>query len=313
SQDLKTGFLVGATPNRQQWAILIGAVTSALVIGITMLLLNKAAVHYTKKDLPDRALEVPADAPREQPGRPYDTGWEGQEPDTKEYRVVHVRRDEMPGVKAGRYLVDDAGRPVYRTDEPIAREEAKMDNGKDAPKEFTAPQPRLFANIIEGILGGTLEWSLIIIGVLIAVTLELCGVSALPVAVGMYLSLGSTTPIFIGGMVRLAADRVRGKPKTEAESETSPGVLLASGYIAGGTLCGLIIAFFAFLPDWFNEALNLGFKLFQYPDPETGKAEWDPDVAPGAQIASVIMFGLLGAFLFWIGSRKRTAGANGPL
>ena len=58
-----------------------------------------------------------------------------------------------------------------------------MDNGNDAPREFTAPQPRLFANIIEGILGGTLQWSLIITGVLIAVTLELCGVSALPVAV----------------------------------------------------------------------------------------------------------------------------------
>jgi hypothetical protein len=181
-----------------------------------------------------------------------------------------------------------------------------MDNGKEAPKEFTAPQPRLFASIIEGILGGTLEWSLIIIGVLIAITLELCGVSALPVAVGMYLSLGSTTPIFIGGMVRLAADRLRGKPKTEAESETSPGVLLASGYIAGGTLCGLIIAFFAFLPDWFNEAINAGYHLFAQVSPKTGNAEWDPDENGPAKIASVIMFGLLGAFLFWIGSRRET-------
>jgi putative OPT family oligopeptide transporter len=312
SQDLKTGYLVGSTPYKQQWAILIGAITSALVIGITMLLLNSAGVHYTKAGVPTgTALEVPADAPREKPGRPYDIGWEGQEPDTKEYRVVHARAEQYPGVKAGRYLVDDSGKPVYRTDVPIAREESKMDNGKEAPKEFTAPQPRLFASIIEGILGGTLEWSLIIIGVLIAVTLELCGVSALPVAVGMYLSLGSTTPIFIGGMIRLAADRLRGKPKTEAESETSPGVLLASGYIAGGTLCGLIIAFFAFLPDWFNEALNLGFQLFKYPDPQTGKLVWDPDIVPRAEIASVIMFGVLGAFLFWIGSRREGPAANG--
>src|SRR5205085_11889086 len=123
-------------------------------------------------------------------------------------------------------------------------------------------QPRLFANIIKGILGGTLEWNLVGIGALIAIALELCGVAALPVAVGMYLSLASTTPIFIGGMIRLVADRLRGKPKTEAESETSPGVLLASGYIAGGTLCGLIIAFFAFLPDSFNQAINLGFHSF---------------------------------------------------
>src|SRR5436190_23910295 len=108
-----------------------------------------------------------------------------------------------------------------------------MDNGAEAHKEFTAPQPGLFANIIKGILGGTLQWSLILIGVMIAVALELCGVAALPVAVGMYLSLGSTTPIFVGGLARFAADRLRGQPKTEAESETSSGVLLASGYIAG--------------------------------------------------------------------------------
>jgi hypothetical protein len=194
---------------------------------------------------------------------------------------------------------------------PISQESKVMDTGADAPKEFTAPQPRLFANIIQGILGGTLEWALVITGALIAVTLELCGVSALPVAVGMYLSLASTVPIFIGGMIRLVADRLRGKAKTEAESETSPGVLLASGYIAGGTLCGLIIAFFAFLPDRFNDALNLGFQLFKYPDPETGKEVWKQDDARGAQIASVLMFGLLGAFLLWIGSRRDTRGVLG--
>jgi hypothetical protein len=289
---------------------MIGAVTSALVIGLTMLALNAAGTHYTKQGFPaDRVLEVPADAPTEKPGRPYDAGWEGQPPDTNEYRVVHVRKDQYGDLKPGRYLVDPAGRPVYRTDVPISQESDKMDSGKDAPKEFTAPQPRLFASIIDGILGGTLEWSLIIIGVLIAVTLELCGVSALPVAVGMYLSLGSTTPIFIGGMIRLAADRLRGKPKTEAESETSPGVLLASGYIAGGTLCGLIIAFFAFLPDSFNAAINLGAHLFGETNAK-GDREWDPDDVGKAKVAAVIAFAALGAFLLWVGSRKRVANGN---
>jgi uncharacterized oligopeptide transporter (OPT) family protein len=318
SQDLKTGFLVGGTPYKQQWGILIGAVTSALVIGVTMLLLNEAGTHYTKKGFPaDRVLEVPADAPRERPGKPYDrkeeatAGRPGWEADTTEYRVVHVRAGEQNDMKPGRYLVDEGGRPVYRTDVPISQESKVMDTGADAPKEFTAPQPRLFANIIQGILGGTLEWALVITGALIAVTLELCGVSALPVAVGMYLSLASTVPIFIGGMIRLVADRLRGKPKTEAEAETSPGVLLASGYIAGGTLCGLIIAFFAFLPDRFNDALNLGFQMFKYVDPETGKEVWKQDDARGAQIASVLMFGLLGAFLLWIGSRRDTRGVLG--
>ncbi|MDB5311719.1 MAG: oligopeptide transporter protein [Gemmataceae bacterium] len=304
SQDLKTGFLVGATPYRQQWAILIGAVTSALVIGLTMLALNAAGTHYTKKGFPaDRVLAVPADAPVERPGKPYDTGWDGHPPDQAEYRVVHVRRDEYPDLKPGRYLVDAAGRPVYRTDVPISRETKEMDNGQQAPKEFTAPQPRLFANIIQGILGGTLEWSLIVTGVMIAVALELCGVAALPVAVGMYLSLLSTTPIFIGGMLRLLADRLRGRPKSEAESETSPGVLLASGYIAGGTLCGLIIAFFAFLPDQFNDAINLGLHLFGTAN-ENGRVEWKPDESGPAKIAAVVMFGVLGAVLLWVGARK---------
>src|SRR5436190_7116137 len=158
-----------------------------------------------------------------------------------------------------------------------------MDNGAEAHKEFTAPQPGLFANIIKGILGGTLQWSLILIGVMIAIALELCGVSALPVAVGMYISLGSTTPIFIGGMVRLVADRLRGKPKTDAESETSPGVLLASGYIAGGTLCGLIIAFLAFVPE-VQQAVNVGLHTFGATDPETGKKEWKPDDVGWAKV-----------------------------
>lgn len=294
SQDLKTGYLVGATPSKQQWAILIGAVTSALVIGGTMLALNAAGVHYTKKGIPAGAvLEVPADAPTEAPGRPYDSG---ELLDATAYRVVHVRAGEHEGVKPGRYLVTAAGAPVYRTDVPISREEEKMDNGADAPTKFTAPTPRLFASIIQGILGGTLEWSLIVAGAMVALTLELCGVSALPVAVGMYLPLGASTPIFVGGMLRAAADKLRGKPRTEAEAETGPGVLLASGYIAGGTLCGLVVAFFAFLPDSFNRFVNLGAHLY-------GDG-WKPDDVEGAKVAAVVMFGLLGTFLLWVGSRR---------
>jgi putative OPT family oligopeptide transporter len=304
SQDLKTGFLVGATPSKQQYAILIGAVSSALVIGLTMLALNRAGTHYTKKVPAGVTLTVPADAPRERPGKPY------VDQDSTEYRVVHIRKGESDTVKAGRYLVDEAGHPVYRADVPIDRQEEKDDLGHDAPKGFTeAPQPALFANIIQGILGGTLEWALIITGVMIAIALEFCGVSALPVAVGMYLSLGSTTPIFIGGIVRLVADRLRGKPKTEAESETSPGILLASGYIAGGTLCGLVIAFFAFSDDLTNW-LNLGKHLFGTIGPD-GKTEWKPDDSGPAKLVSVIMFALLAAFLGWVGSRREVPAVVG--
>lgn len=307
SQDLKTGYLVGATPSKQQWAILIGAVISALVIGLTMLLLNEAGAHYTKKGFShDVVLSVPPDAPRERPGKPYDSDQEGLwSKDTTEYRIVHIRdNDKYEELPAGRYLVNEAGNPVYRTDVPISRERKTMDNDKDAPDRFTAPQPRLFANIIQGILGGTLQWSLFVIGALIAIALELCGVSALPVAVGMYLPLSASTPIFIGGLVRFVAEKIRGKPKSEAEAETSPGVLLASGFIAGGTLCGLIVAFFTFLPDSFNEAINLGYHLFAKANQKTGKLEWKPDNVVNAKIAALIIFGLLGALLMYIGSRK---------
>ncbi|HWG44768.1 MAG TPA: oligopeptide transporter, OPT family [Gemmataceae bacterium] len=285
SQDLKTGYLVGATPSKQQLAILVGALTSAVVIGGTMLALDAAGTHYTnkKKNLPDHKLVVDADAPLQRAGKPH-------EDDPNEYRIVHVRKDDSinPNVKPGRYLVDAEGNPKYLTDVPINRQVPEMDNGQKAPEPFAAPQPQLFALIIEGILGGKLEWRLVVIGVLIALAMELAGVAALPFAVGMYLPLSASSPIFVGGMLRWLSDRLRGKSSSEAESETSPGVLLSSGYIAGGTLCGLVIAFFVFLPDRFNKALDLS-RLLGATDP---------------RIMALVMFLILAAILLWVGLRK---------
>ncbi|HEY7157547.1 MAG TPA: oligopeptide transporter, OPT family [Gemmataceae bacterium] len=291
SQDLKTGYLVGATPRYQQLAILVGALTSALVIGATMLALNAAGTHYTNQDLPKDKLHVPEDAPRERAGKPH-------KDDPNEYRVVHVRKnDELnPGVKPGRYLVEEDGTLAYFTDVPINRQKAKMDNDQDAPEAFAAPQPQLFALLIEGILGGELEWGLVVIGILIALAMELAGVSALPFAVGMYLPLSASSPIFVGGMLRWLADRLRGRSASEAETETSPGVLLSSGYIAGGTLCGLIVAFFVFLPDAFKDALNLGRQYLGEAHAE-GKAE-------PAKLAALGMFVILATILLWVGTRK---------
>jgi uncharacterized oligopeptide transporter (OPT) family protein len=296
SQDLKTGYLVGATPYKQQWAILVGALTSAVVIGVTMLALNAAGTHYTTKGLPTVQLPVPADAPREKVGRPY----EGK--DDSWYRVVHVRQEEADAfkrrgidIKPGRYLVNEEGQPHYWTDIPIAQESKVMDDGREAPKGFSAPQPQLFALITRGVLGGTLEWSMVILGVLIALTLELCRVSALPFAVGMYLPLSTSTPIFVGGMLRWLADRSRGVSASEAETETSPGVLLSSGYIAGGTLIGLILAFFQFLPESFNRALDLGRHL---------GSSWDIEKSAGPQIAALAAFVVLAIILLWIGMQR---------
>jgi putative OPT family oligopeptide transporter len=306
SQDLKTGYLVGATPKFQQYGILIGTLTSAVVIGGTMLALNAGGTHYTKKGFPHVKVDVPSDAPRQRVGQPYDQPADEQsgeqitslEPDTKEYRLVYVREGQVSGVEEGWYLVDDEDRLTYRKDVPIKRDSGVMDNGRKAPEPFKAPQPQLFSIIIKGILGGNLEWTLVIAGALIAVALELMGVSALPVAVGMYLGLGTATPIFFGGLLRWLTDRMRGVSASEAESETSPGVLLSSGYIAGGTLCGLLYGFLVMgLPTRIIDAMTLG----EWTPIQLSKDYLDSHTA---KLAAVTMFALLAAILFVVGSRK---------
>ncbi len=288
SQDLKTGFLVGATPKYQQLAILIGTLTSAIVIGGTMLVLNKGGTHYTKRGFPPGThVALPQGAEKRQVGPPY----EGE--DDKTYNVVYLRDNLPPDVGRGWYLVDDAGYIAYKIDVPIQREYEEMDKGGKAPERFKAPQPQLFQIITEGILGGQLQWGLVITGVLIAVALELMGVSALPVAVGMYLGLSTATPIFLGGLLRWVTDRWRGVSASEAETETSPGVLLASGYIAGGTLCGLLIGFLVMLlPKWVMDNMAIGSEEYLDSNP--------------AKIIALVAFAVLGAVMLWVGSRKQS-------
>src|SRR6476469_3022518 len=111
--------------------------------------------------------------------------------------------------------------------------------------------------IIKGILGGKLPWALVLLGAMIAIVLELSGIPSLAFAVGVYLPLSSSSPILIGGMIRWGVDRWiarkhAGENLTEdqliAEGDKSPGVLMASGYIAGGAIAGIIIAFLAGVP-----------------------------------------------------------------
>ncbi len=113
----------------------------------------------------------------------------------------------------------------------------------------------------------------------------------------MYLPLSSTTPIFVGGMLRWLADRRHGKSQSEAETETDSGVLLSSGYIAGGTLIGLVVAFFVFLPKAFNDALDLA--------PWLGEA-WNAPDSPYPKVAALAAFVVLVAILLRIALRKET-------
>jgi uncharacterized oligopeptide transporter (OPT) family protein len=297
SQDLKTGYLVGATPVYQQYAIGIGAITSAVVIGGTMLALNASSTHYTNKGFPRTVrVDVPAEAPRQKVGQPH----EGD--DAKEYRKVFIRKNQYPDVREGWYLADDNGYLAYRVDVPIKREEKMMDNNEEAPERFKAPQPQLFALIIEGILGGNLEWAFVTIGVLVALAVELLGISALPVAVGMYLGLSTATPIFFGGLLRWLTDRWRGVSASEAEAETSPGVLLSSGYIAGGTLCGLLIGFLS-MPFFGGilGALNFG----RFIGADYGKGE-----TTAAKVVALLAFAGLAVALFIVGTQKSSIAGN---
>jgi putative OPT family oligopeptide transporter len=152
SQDLKTGYIVGATPIYQQIGLIIGVVASGLIIGVTTLYMHQ---------------------------------------------VFGIGSQDVP-----------------------------------------APQATLMATIITGLLNQDLPWGLVLVGIFITVTLELCGVHALSFAVGLYLPIATTAPIFIGGLVRAWADRGPGT----VESDVGAGTLFSSGLIAGGSIAGILFA-----------------------------------------------------------------------
>ncbi len=161
SQDLKTGFLVGATPIRQQIGLLIGVLASASVIAITLHFLHTSAYG------------------------------------------------------------------------PIGGE------------RLPAPQGTLMAVIIQGVLSQDLPWGFIFVGAALAVVVQLCGVSGLAWAVGAYLPISTTFPIFVGGAMRWISDRLRerkGEKLADAESELSSGMLFSTGLVAGGSISGLLVA-----------------------------------------------------------------------
>lgn len=257
SQDLKTGFLLGATPRLQQVAILAGALLSALALGPMLLRLNDAATVYVPaaEVAPGLAAAGPI-AGRETLRGPQAVG------DGRSYGVWH--KTDALGGPPGKYLVDEAGRPVYFVDPGINGTHTARPDGSEVRK-YDAPKAVLMSYIIKGILDRHLPWGLVLCGVMIAVVLEMAGIPSLPFAVGVYLPLASSAPIFIGGLVRRLADRGLarqpehthlGEAERNALNDSRPGVLLASGYIAGGALAGVVIAFSAGLLGDFDRTLG---------------------------------------------------------
>ncbi|HZA37826.1 MAG TPA: oligopeptide transporter, OPT family, partial [Candidatus Baltobacteraceae bacterium] len=250
SQDLKTGFLVGSTPKFQQIAILFGALASAIVLGPILLKLNDAATVYVPVAEEAARLRAPA----AELGRAEKLIGPQGVSDPNTYRAW--QRTDPEGGPAQRYLVNEEGVPIYLVDPGINGTHKVRPDGSTVTK-FDAPKATLMSYIIKGILSRKLPWALVLLGVMIAIVLEMSGIPSLAFAVGVYLPLSSSSPIFIGGMVRWLVDRyIRGKFRHKnlsememvAEGDKSPGVLLASGYIAGGALAGIVIAFMAGVP-----------------------------------------------------------------
>ncbi|HEX8097113.1 MAG TPA: oligopeptide transporter, OPT family, partial [Pyrinomonadaceae bacterium] len=246
SQDLKTGFLVGSTPSHQQVAILVGALSSALVLGYVLLWLNQSSTVYIPVSDPQVALSpnfrFDLNNCEKSGGQPKHDRLAGAQAssDANSYIVCH-KTDTADG-PAGRYLVNDQGQPVYLSDPGINGVITKRPGGGDVTK-YNAPKATLMSYIIKGILSRQLPWGLVLLGVFIAVVLELSGIPSLAFAVGVYLPISTSAPIFVGGAVRWGVDKylrrkLAGSNLSEeqlvAEGDKSPGVLLASGYIAGG-------------------------------------------------------------------------------
>lgn len=170
SQDLKSGYIVGATPRNQQIALFVGAIVSSIVIGITVKFLDKPSSEMLSQG------------------------------------IHHAIGTE----------------------------------------KYPAPQATLMATLIKGILSQNLDWQYVFAGVFLAITMELCGIKSLSFAVGAYLPLATTLPIFIGGAIRGIVEgkqKKEGEQKSAEEEELGKGNLFATGLVAGGAVAGVIIAF----------------------------------------------------------------------
>ncbi len=248
SQDLKTGFLVGATPRNQQIAILFGSLASALLLGPILIQLNQTGTVYVPvKDTP-AAAEIRANV-AELKQRAVIEGPQARDDGNSYFVWYHT---DNAG-NAQKYLVNDQGIPIYHVDPGINGTVATRPDGTSVPK-FDAPKATLMSYIIKGILDRKLPWGLVLLGVMITLMLEASGVPSLAFAVGVYLPLSTSFPIFIGGMIRWLVDLWLKKKlghqnltpeQFAAETDKSPGVLMASGYIAGGAIAGIVIAFLA--------------------------------------------------------------------
>jgi uncharacterized oligopeptide transporter (OPT) family protein len=178
-------------------------------------------------------------------------------------------------------LLDGAGAPKFSIEE--------------ATGKLDAPKAALMGVLVDGVLTQRLPWSLILIGAIISIMLEIIGVSALPVAVGIYLPISTSATIFAGGLIRSLVTRLAksGSHESLAEEETGKGVLLSSGLIAGGAIGGLLVA-------GGRVALGGEEKLGVGAHSWVTAGEW-------SNIIALVIFACLAGFLYSVARKKSAA------
>jgi putative OPT family oligopeptide transporter len=285
SQDLKTGYLVGATPAKQQIALVIGVMVSAFAIGGTLILMNVGLASYKPLQIPLNVNNLPTGVERQDNNYAHNG---------KTYVLVNaIGSSEIPD---GKYHYDPATQQI----------EIQWEQGIGSAKA-AAPQARLMATVISGILSRRLPWRLVFLGVFLVIAIELLGIRSLPFAVGSYISIGTTMAMFAGGLVRWLAEQGMAK-KSDSENEVSPGSLYASGLIAAGGVFGLLAIVINLLqdpelgshvPHWLVATFHLPWpeKLFAFGEkfmPFLSQQPW----------LGVVLFVLLALSLF-VSARKK--------
>jgi putative OPT family oligopeptide transporter len=242
SQDLKTGYLIGATPWKQQFAIMIGVIVSIFSVGATLNAMNKGLEQFQRLQkpivfsldhLPD-GVQNKGQFTRDHialTSHNADSSSKEEIPNAKQFVLLNAIGSTT--LADGKYLYNPATHEI----------EIQWSQGIGSEKA-AAPQGRLMATVINGILSRKLPWALVLLGVAVVIVAELLGVRSLTFAVGAYLSIATTLAIFVGGVMRWMVDRTLAKNRSleeiTTESEVSPGSLYASGLIAAGGIVGLM-------------------------------------------------------------------------
>jgi putative OPT family oligopeptide transporter len=283
SQDLKTGYLVGSTPYWQQMGLLVGVTVSTLAIGTTLNLMNQGLQKYIPTQIPVNVQSLPIGVKVEQESFTYQG---------KSYVLLNsLGSHEVPD---GEYLFDRGSHQIeYQWAQGIGSDKAP------------APQARLMATVISGILNQRLPWRLVLMGVALVIAIEILGVRSLAFATGSYLPLGTTAAMFAGGLVRML---VEATTKKKDESEASPGALYSSGLIAAGGvfgLLGIVINLFqdpeisTRVPAWVTSVLRLPWRadLFSFGPKIMGSLATN-------NLFGILMFALLAGSLFYFARKK---------